>query len=69
VIAHKDIPVLISAIRGGADFLVTGDKQHFERFKGTGKYPLRIISPSEFIDSILSGILEEPRKSEINQII
>jgi predicted nucleic acid-binding protein len=59
IIAHKDIPVLISAIRGRADFLVTGDKQHFERLKGAGKYPLKIITPSEFIDSILPEILEE----------
>jgi predicted nucleic acid-binding protein len=58
-IADKDIPVLVSAIRGKADFLVTGDKQHFERLKGAGKYPLKIITPSEFIDSILPEILEE----------
>ena len=57
IIAYKDIPVLISAIRGRADFLVTGDKQHFERLKGAGKYPLKIVTPSEFIDSILPEIL------------
>jgi len=57
IIAHKDIPVLISAIRGRADFLVTGDKQHFERLKGAGKYPLKIVTPSEFVDSILPEIL------------
>jgi len=59
MIAHKDIPVLVSTIRGRADFLVTGDKQHFEKIKGAEKYPLKIITPSEFIDSILSEILEE----------
>ena len=59
MIAHKDIPVLISATRGRADFLVTGDKQHFERPKRVGKYPVKIISPSEFIDSILPEILEQ----------
>jgi predicted nucleic acid-binding protein len=40
-IADKDIPVLVSAIRGKADFLVTGDKQHFERLKGAGNTRLK----------------------------
>ena len=38
-IADKDIPVLVSALRGKADFLVTGDKQHFEKLKIRGEYP------------------------------
>lgn len=58
-IADKDIPVLVSAIRGKADFLVTGDKQHFEKMKGAGKYPLKIITPSEFIDSIIPEMFKE----------
>jgi predicted nucleic acid-binding protein len=58
-IADKDIPVLVSAIRGKADFLVTGDKQHFEKLKIRGEYPLRIVTPSDFIDSILPGIFKE----------
>ena len=58
-IADKDIPVLVSAIRGKADFLVTGDKQHFEKIKAREEYPLRIVTPSEFIDSVLPKILEE----------
>jgi predicted nucleic acid-binding protein len=58
-IAGKDVPVLISAIRSKADFLVTGDKQHFEKMKGLDKYPFDVVAPSEFIDSILSEILKE----------
>jgi len=58
-IADKDIPVLVSAIRGKADFLVTGDKQHFEKLKMRGEYPVRIVTPSEFIDSVLPEILKE----------
>lgn len=58
-VADKDIPVLVSAIRGKADFLVTGDKQHFEKLKMRGEYPLRIVTPSELIDSILPEILKE----------
>ncbi len=58
-IAEKDIPVLISAIRGRADFLVSGDKQHFGKMKELNKYPCRVVTPSEFIDSILPEILKE----------
>ncbi len=55
----KDIPVLISAIRSKADFLVTGDKQHFGKTREPDEYPFRVVTPSEFIDSVLSEILKE----------
>jgi len=62
-ITDKDIPVLVSAIKGKADFLITGDRRHFEKLKRVGKYPLEIVTPSEFIDSILPGILKEIESS------
>lgn len=58
-IADKDIPVLVSAIQGEVDLLATGDKKHFEKLKGIEKYHLRIVSPSELVDSILPEILKE----------
>lgn len=57
-IAEKDIPVLISAIRGKADFLITGDKKDFAPLKLKGPYPFKIVSPAEFIDIILPGMLK-----------
>ncbi len=63
-IAEKDIPVLISAIRSKADFLVTGDKQHFGKMKGLDKYPFHVVTPSEFIDSILPEILKGLEEKE-----
>jgi predicted nucleic acid-binding protein len=57
-IAEKDVPVLISAIRSKADFLVTGDKRHFGNMKELGEYPFRVVTPSEFIDSVLPEILK-----------
>ena len=57
-IAEKDAPVLVSAIRSKADFLVTGDKQHFGKMKGIGEYPFQVVAPSEFIDLILPEILK-----------
>jgi predicted nucleic acid-binding protein len=58
-IADKDIPVLVSAIQGKVDLLVTGDKKYFEKLKGIEKYHLRIVSPSGLVDSILPEILKE----------
>jgi predicted nucleic acid-binding protein len=63
-IAEKDIPVLISAIRSKADFLVTGDKQHFGKMKELDKYPFHIVTPSEFIDSILPEFLKGLEEKE-----
>ncbi len=57
-IAEKDIPVLISAIRSKVDYLVTGDKQHFGKMKELDKYPFHVVTPSEFLDSILPEILK-----------
>jgi predicted nucleic acid-binding protein len=57
-IAGKDVPVLVAAIQSKADFLVTGDKQHFGKMKGISEYRLRVVTPSEFIDSILPEILK-----------
>ena len=57
-IANKDVPVLVSAIRSKADFLVTGDKQHFQKLKLTGDYSFKIVTPSEFIDLILPEVLK-----------
>jgi len=58
-IANKDVPVLVSAIRSKADFLVTGDKQHFQKLKSRGDYSFKTVIPSEFIDLILPEILKE----------
>lgn len=56
VTSGKDIPVLASALKGKVDFLVTGDKKDFIRL--IGKYPFRIVSPSEFLDVLLPEVLK-----------
>lgn len=60
-IHDKDIPVIVSAINGSADYLVTGDKKDFSKLRSKGKYPFHIISPSEFIDEVLPGIIHNFR--------
>jgi predicted nucleic acid-binding protein len=58
-ISDKDVPVLASAITGKADFLVTGDKKDFLKPQTNGKYPLKIVSPSEFLEIVLPEILKD----------
>jgi len=57
IISPEDAPVLASAIESGMNYLVTGDKKHFTPVKEKKTYPVRIISPSEFINEILPEIL------------
>ena len=56
----EDLPVLVSAIECGADYLVTGDKKHFGGLRGRGRkdIPLRICSPSEVVEILATGIRE-----------
>ena len=49
-IADKDAPVIASAVLGGADYLVTGDRKDFGRLKTTLQPPPRIVAPAEFVD-------------------
>ena len=58
VIADEDLPVLVSAIVCGADYLVTGDKKHFGGLRGRKDIALKICSPSEFVEILVSGIRE-----------
>jgi predicted nucleic acid-binding protein len=56
VIADEDLPVIVSAIECGADCLVTGDKKHFGRLRDRKDIPLKICSPSEFVETLAAGI-------------
>ncbi|HEY6873645.1 MAG TPA: PIN domain-containing protein [Geobacteraceae bacterium] len=49
VTADKDVPVLVSALNGRADFLVTGDNKDFGPLKKLRKFPFRIVTPAEFL--------------------
>jgi predicted nucleic acid-binding protein len=63
-IVNKDVPVLVSAIRSKADFLMTGDKRHFQKIKLANNYLLKIVTPSEFIDLLLPEVLKEIGKMD-----
>ena len=49
ITAAKDIPVVVSAIKGKADFLVTGDKKDFSQLKLKSPLPFRILNPADFL--------------------
>lgn len=57
LIAEKDVPVLASALKANVDFLLTGDKKDFGKARTRGKYPFRIVTPTEFLQAILPEIL------------
>jgi predicted nucleic acid-binding protein len=59
IIAEKDIPVLASAIACRAEYLITGDKKDFDRLKKDKRYDLRIVSPSEFIETVFPDIIKD----------
>jgi predicted nucleic acid-binding protein len=59
IVADKDTPVLVSALKGNADYLVTGDKKHFDKAKKSGGYLLKIASPAEFLEELAELLKDE----------
>jgi predicted nucleic acid-binding protein len=57
-ISEKDVPVIVSAIKAKADFLVTGDKKDFEKIKARDDYSCVIVNPAEFLETILPAIIK-----------
>ncbi len=49
IISEKDVPVLASAIKGEADYLVTGDKD-FIKVENKGRFSFKIVTPQEFLE-------------------
>jgi predicted nucleic acid-binding protein len=55
ITADKDVPVIVSAVNGKADFLVTGDTGDFGTLMKRDDLPFRVLIPAEFV--ILAGEL------------
>ncbi len=53
----KDVPVLVSAQKGWADYLITGNKKDFpkELLK-----PVLLVSPTEFLNKVLPEVIHSP---------
>jgi predicted nucleic acid-binding protein len=65
-IAEKDVPVLASAIACGAEYLITGDKKDFAKLRNVKKYNLKIVSPSEFIETVFTEIIKEAQDNDVH---
>jgi uncharacterized protein len=48
----KDRPILAAAVAANADFLLTGDIQHFGKYFGLVLCGVRILRPAEFLKSL-----------------
>jgi len=46
----KDRPILAAAIAASVDYLVTGDKRHFEHLYGRRIGSVAVIGPADFLD-------------------
>jgi uncharacterized protein len=55
ITADKDVPVVVSAINGKADFLLTGDTRDFGALMQRDDLPFRMLTPAEF--AVLAGNL------------
>jgi putative PIN family toxin of toxin-antitoxin system len=56
---ENDLPVLVSAVNGRADSFVTGDKKLISLIARTRLFPFKTVTPAEFLDEILPGILQK----------
>ncbi len=52
VLPDKDRPILAAAVAAKADFLLTGDIQHFGRYFGQLLCEVRVLRPAEFLKSL-----------------
>ena len=62
--AEKDVPVLASALKGKADFLVTGDKKDFASLMKKERYLFKIAAPAEFLDMIIPDVVKHLMEEE-----
>ena len=52
-LAEKDQPVLAAAVLARADFLVTGDRNHFGQWYGSTICGLRVEPPARFLEVLV----------------
>lgn len=59
-IHDKDLPVLVSAIKGCASFLITGDNKDFNKLNDLNRYSFTVVSPAKFLDTIDKSMITMP---------
>jgi predicted nucleic acid-binding protein len=68
-IAEKDLPVLVSALRCKADYLVTGDQKDFGHLRKGHSLPLRIVSPSEAVHTMGTLMVTSPIDLQVSRLM
>ena len=53
----KDVPILAAAIEAKADFLITGDKQHFGAYFGRKLHGITVLRAADYL--LRSGLVGE----------
>ena len=48
-LAEKDIPILLAAIDSGSNYLLTGDKRHFDTLYGKTISGALILTPAQYL--------------------
>lgn len=64
ILPQKDVPILLAAIEAGADFLVTGDKDHFGRYFGQRVQGVTVLRPRDYLTLVEARRPREPTKDE-----
>lgn len=49
ILPDKDVPVLLAAVECRAEFLITGDKEHFGRYYGQKIQGVLVTRPADFL--------------------
>ncbi len=56
-VGDKDLPVIVSAVNGQADYFVTGDKNLISQIGQKEGFPFKTVSPADLLDEMLPAIL------------
>jgi predicted nucleic acid-binding protein len=64
VLPTKDVPILLAAIEAKANFLVTGDKEHFGRYFGQRIKGVAVLRPRDYLTLCEARRLREQTKPE-----
>jgi predicted nucleic acid-binding protein len=63
VLPAKDVPILLAAIEAKANFLVTGDKEHFGRYFGRRIRGVTVLRPRDYLTQREARKPEAPPES------
>jgi predicted nucleic acid-binding protein len=55
-VVAKDAPILAAAISCSAEYLVTGDKRHFDRLFGTSIRTVRVVTLTQAVELVLASV-------------